>query len=156
MYDGLPARRERVDPVRVEIPEEQHDLDAMGIPKNAREEKRRVRTARTPEDEQMARLYRQVVLNEPVEGTSELVQISNGSLGLVIIPQQGFAIAASGGVAVVGLPGLQVAGKLQVLYNTTSSPQTNPSGTPASIPSRRGRGEDRGQDSRACGGKPRP
>ena len=59
--------------------EEQHDLDAMGIPKNAREEKRRVRTARTPEDEQMARLYRQVVLNEPVEGTSELVQISTGT-----------------------------------------------------------------------------
>src|SRR5207253_2979059 len=27
MYDGLPSRRERIDPVRVEIPEKQHDLE---------------------------------------------------------------------------------------------------------------------------------
>jgi uncharacterized radical SAM superfamily Fe-S cluster-containing enzyme len=44
--------------------EEQHDLDERGIPKTARDEKRRER------DAQMAKLYRQVVLREP-----DLIQI---------------------------------------------------------------------------------
>ena len=47
--------------------EEQHDLDKVGIAKNAREEKLRARTARIKHDEEnarMARLYRQHVLKE--------------------------------------------------------------------------------------------
>jgi uncharacterized radical SAM superfamily Fe-S cluster-containing enzyme len=50
--------------------EEQHDLDALGIAKNAREEKARAR------DEHMAKLYRKHVLREPEE--AELVQIERG------------------------------------------------------------------------------
>jgi uncharacterized radical SAM superfamily Fe-S cluster-containing enzyme len=58
--------------------QEQHDLDKLGIAKNAREEKIRARDAKLrasappskqSEHEQMARLYRQVVLGEkPPEG----------------------------------------------------------------------------------------
>jgi hypothetical protein len=55
--------------------QEQHDLDKLGIAKNAREEKIRARDAKLhaqapppagaqPDHEQMARLYRQVVLGE--------------------------------------------------------------------------------------------
>ncbi|MBI4454695.1 MAG: radical SAM protein [Acidobacteria bacterium] len=56
----------------------QHDLDDLGIAKNAREEKRRAREARLreqEENERMARLYRQHVLKEP--SLPELVQIQN-------------------------------------------------------------------------------
>ena len=47
--------------------EEQHDLDKLGIAKNAREEKLRARAARIKQDEEnarMAKLYRQHVLKE--------------------------------------------------------------------------------------------
>ncbi len=51
--------------------EEQHDLDALGIAKNAREEKIRARDeklkSRTQEEE-MLRLYRQHVLHDPTAG----------------------------------------------------------------------------------------
>jgi uncharacterized radical SAM superfamily Fe-S cluster-containing enzyme len=50
--------------------EEQHDLDALGIAKTAREEKARAR------DERMAKLYRKHVLKEPE--SEELVQIELG------------------------------------------------------------------------------
>ncbi len=59
--------------------EEQHDLDALGIAKNAREEKTRARDERlrrAQEDERMAKLYRKHILKEP-EG-AELVQIDRG------------------------------------------------------------------------------
>ena len=55
--------------------EEQHDLDRMGIAKNAREEKIRARDAKLQEAEnaRMARLYREHVLKE--KPGPELVQI---------------------------------------------------------------------------------
>ncbi|HOK46890.1 MAG TPA: radical SAM protein, partial [Bryobacteraceae bacterium] len=56
--------------------EEQHDLDALGIAKTAREEKARARDERLrrmQEDARMAKLYRQYVLKEPQQ--PELVQI---------------------------------------------------------------------------------
>ena len=56
--------------------EVQHDLDLLGIAKNAREEKLRARAAKVKqaeEDARMAKLYRQVVLKEPEQ--KELVQI---------------------------------------------------------------------------------
>jgi len=56
--------------------EEQHDLDRLGIAKNAREEKIRARDARLKdqqENERMAKLYRQHVLKE--EPAPPLVQI---------------------------------------------------------------------------------
>jgi uncharacterized radical SAM superfamily Fe-S cluster-containing enzyme len=59
--------------------EAQHDLDELGIAKNAREEKQRMRAERLKqqqEDERMARLYRQYVLKEPLpEPAPKLVQI---------------------------------------------------------------------------------
>jgi len=60
--------------------EEQHDLDALGIAKNAREEKRRERDEKQRQEEEharMARLYRKHVLKEP--DSPELVQISGVS-----------------------------------------------------------------------------
>jgi uncharacterized radical SAM superfamily Fe-S cluster-containing enzyme len=51
--------------------EEQHDLDALGIAKTARDEKTRAR------DAQMAKLYRKHILKEPDQ--PELVQIGGGS-----------------------------------------------------------------------------
>jgi hypothetical protein len=56
------------------------DLDELGIAKTAREEKQRARNAKlqmTPEDERMAKLYRQHILQEPgvVEEQKSLVQI---------------------------------------------------------------------------------
>jgi hypothetical protein len=48
--------------------EVQHDLDRLGIAKNAREEKTRARDARlkeNAENERMAKLYREHVLKEP-------------------------------------------------------------------------------------------
>ena len=56
--------------------EEQHDLDAKGIAKNAREEKIRARDAKlkAEEDARMARLYRQHILKE--QPGPELVSIT--------------------------------------------------------------------------------
>jgi hypothetical protein len=56
--------------------EAQQDLDHLGIPKNAREEKRQARNMSRTEEEHLARLYRQTVLKEKEEPDSELVQIS--------------------------------------------------------------------------------
>jgi uncharacterized radical SAM superfamily Fe-S cluster-containing enzyme len=55
--------------------EAQRDLDALGVAKNAREEKERARAARQKEDEnvRMAKLYREVVLKETAG--PDLVQI---------------------------------------------------------------------------------
>ncbi len=56
--------------------EEQHDLDRLGIAKNAREEKIRARDAKLKqqqENERMAKLYRQHVMKEPPQ--PDLVQI---------------------------------------------------------------------------------
>jgi uncharacterized radical SAM superfamily Fe-S cluster-containing enzyme len=53
----------------------QTDLDELGIPKNSREEKLRARKLRQEDHEQMARLYRQVVLKEPAAPAPTLVQI---------------------------------------------------------------------------------
>ncbi len=60
--------------VRQEILTEdvQHDLERLGIPKNAREEKIWRRRLSRAENEQMARLYRQLVLNEPAEPLVQL------------------------------------------------------------------------------------
>jgi hypothetical protein len=44
----------------------------LGIPKNAREEKLWRRRLSRAENEQVARLYRQLVLNEPVEPLVQL------------------------------------------------------------------------------------
>jgi uncharacterized radical SAM superfamily Fe-S cluster-containing enzyme len=52
----------------------QHDLDAAGIAKNAREEKLRARKAQH-EHERMAELYRQVVLKEPKPEIASGLQI---------------------------------------------------------------------------------
>jgi 7,8-dihydro-6-hydroxymethylpterin dimethyltransferase len=57
--------------------EEQHDLDKLGIAKNAREEKLRARAAKQREAEEnarMAKLYRQHVLKE--QPTPDLVQLN--------------------------------------------------------------------------------
>jgi hypothetical protein len=57
--------------------EEQHDLDRMGIAKNAREEKIRARDARLKErreNERMMKLYKERVLKQPT--TPDLVQIA--------------------------------------------------------------------------------
>ncbi len=55
----------------------QHDLERLGIPKNAREEKLWRRRLSKAENEQMARLYRQLVLNEPVEPLVQLKGLRN-------------------------------------------------------------------------------
>ncbi len=59
--------------------EEQHDLDRLGIAKNAREEKIRARDAKLQEQEnvRMAKLYRKYVLKE--QDQPELVQIQGGA-----------------------------------------------------------------------------
>src|SRR6185369_14653279 len=57
--------------------EEQHDLDALGIAKNSREEKLRARAERIKKEEdnqRMAKLYREVVLKE--QPGPSLVQIA--------------------------------------------------------------------------------
>jgi uncharacterized radical SAM superfamily Fe-S cluster-containing enzyme len=59
--------------------EVQHDLDEAGIAKNAREEKQRARKERMQRDQEnarMARLYKQVILNEPVTPDQKLVQLN--------------------------------------------------------------------------------
>jgi uncharacterized radical SAM superfamily Fe-S cluster-containing enzyme len=56
----------------------QHDLDRLGIAKNAREEQIRARAEKIrlqKENERMAQLYRQHILKEPVEEAPALVQI---------------------------------------------------------------------------------
>ncbi len=58
----------------------QHDLDRLGIAKNAREEQVRARAEKLrlqKEHEQMAKLYRQHVLKEPAEEKPKLVQIES-------------------------------------------------------------------------------
>jgi hypothetical protein len=64
--------------------ESQHDLEQLGIAKNAREEKLRARAERNKldndiheENSRMARLYREFVLKEPP--VPELVQIELGT-----------------------------------------------------------------------------
>ncbi|MCI0337548.1 MAG: radical SAM protein [Acidobacteria bacterium] len=59
----------------------QHDLDILGIAKNAREEQLKARAEKLrlqKENEQMAKLYRQHVLKEPTEEKPSLVQIETG------------------------------------------------------------------------------
>jgi hypothetical protein len=56
----------------------QHDLDRLGIAKNAREEQIRARAEKIrlqKENERMAQLYRQHILKEPAPETPSLVQI---------------------------------------------------------------------------------
>ena len=58
----------------------QTDLDEIGVAKTARDEKRRARNdkklVKTPEDEKMEQMYREVVLKEePKEKSSGLVQL---------------------------------------------------------------------------------
>ena len=56
----------------------QHDLDKLGIAKTAREEKlraQRERLAQQQDNERMAKLYREHILNEPAEPAAPLVQI---------------------------------------------------------------------------------
>jgi hypothetical protein len=56
----------------------QHDLDKLGIAKNAREEQLRARAERLRlqrEQERMAQLYRQHVLKEAVADEPKLVQL---------------------------------------------------------------------------------
>ncbi|MGH9823980.1 MAG: radical SAM protein, partial [Blastocatellia bacterium] len=57
----------------------QHDLDELGIAKNAREEKLRAqrdRLAKQKEHDRMMKLYKQVVLNEPTTPDAKLVQLN--------------------------------------------------------------------------------
>jgi uncharacterized radical SAM superfamily Fe-S cluster-containing enzyme len=57
----------------------QHDLDEAGIAKTAREEKQRARKERMQRDQEnarMAKLYKQVILNEPVTPDQKLVQLN--------------------------------------------------------------------------------
>lgn len=58
------------------------------------------------------------------------VQLTGGSLGLVMLKTGSsaatYALAASGNVAIVGLPGLIVGGTIGIKSNNTGSAQTNP------------------------------
>jgi 7,8-dihydro-6-hydroxymethylpterin dimethyltransferase len=63
--------------------EAQHDLDQLGVAKNAREEKLRARAERVRQDadnERMTKLYREVVLKE--KPAPELIQIGMRSAPL--------------------------------------------------------------------------
>src|SRR6185295_6422993 len=55
----------------------QHDLDNLGIAKNAREEKQRARAMKLSEqeNERMAKLYRQNILKEPATPDTQIVQL---------------------------------------------------------------------------------
>ena len=57
--------------------EVQHDLDQLGIAKNAREEKQRARAMKLSEqeNERMAKLYRQHILKEPATPDTQIVQL---------------------------------------------------------------------------------
>jgi hypothetical protein len=58
----------------------QHDLDKLGIAKNAREEQLKARAEKLrlqKENERMEKLYRQHVLKEPVTEAAKLVQIES-------------------------------------------------------------------------------
>jgi hypothetical protein len=63
--------------------EAQHDLEQLGIAKNAREEKLRARAERDAENVRMAKLYREFVLKE--RAVPELIQI--GMPGAVPSPE---------------------------------------------------------------------
>lgn len=70
-----------------------------------------------------------------VGGTNPIgVQLTGGSLGLVMIKNgmaaSTYALAASGNVSIVGLPGLYVGGNVSIESNTTGSAQHNPAGGP--------------------------
>jgi 7,8-dihydro-6-hydroxymethylpterin dimethyltransferase len=72
--------------------EAQHDLDRLGVAKNAREEKLRARAERHKRDEEnfrMAKLYREFVLKE--QAPPELVQIG---LGAAVAPAETASEAA--------------------------------------------------------------
>ncbi len=74
-----------------------------------------------------------------VGGTNPIgLQVAGGSLGLVLVKQGAaamtYAIAASGNVSLVGIPGLYVGGVLSVQSNTTASQQTNPNDAAHPIP----------------------
>ena len=59
--------------------EVQHDLDEAGIAKTARQEKQQARKERIQRDQEnarMARLYKQVILNEPATPDQKLVQLN--------------------------------------------------------------------------------
>ena len=74
--------------------EVQHDLEQLGIAKNAREEKVRARAERLKLDEEnlrMAKLYREFVLKE--QAVPELVQIG---LGATVPPAETAGEAARG------------------------------------------------------------
>jgi 7,8-dihydro-6-hydroxymethylpterin dimethyltransferase len=70
--------------------EEQHDLDELGIAKNARQEKLRARAQRDEENLRMSKLYREVVLKQ--QPLPELVQINLSteapSQPIAIVPPQ--------------------------------------------------------------------
>ncbi len=61
------------------------------------------------------------------------LQLANGQLGLILGPT-GYALDVSGNVSMVGLPGLNVSGNLDVQVNTTGSAQTSPANSGVSIP----------------------
>ncbi len=61
------------------------------------------------------------------------LQLASGQLGLILGPT-GYALDASGNVSMVGLPGLNVSGNLDVQVNTTGSAQTSPANSGVSIP----------------------
>ena len=73
---------------------EQHDLDKLGIAKNAAEEKRKAREARRRDEinhDHMAQLYRQHILKEPTSPAAELVQIQE--MGAIHpAPEQAFEV----------------------------------------------------------------
>ena len=65
------------------------------------------------------------------------LQITGGSLGLLLIKQGGvtnYALDASGNISLIGLPGLYVGGMMTVLSNTTGVSQTNPADGTTVIP----------------------
>ena len=65
--------------------EQQHDLEALGIAKNTREEKLRARAKRDEETRRMMKLYRELVLKE--QPVTELVNISVSAAQTSNIPR---------------------------------------------------------------------
>jgi hypothetical protein len=72
---------------RIITREVQHDLEELGIAKNAREEKQRARAAKmseaklsAAENERMAKLYRQHILKEEAGPETQIVQIKVGNV----------------------------------------------------------------------------
>ncbi|MDB5294675.1 MAG: hypothetical protein JWO31_658, partial [Phycisphaerales bacterium] len=66
------------------------------------------------------------------------LQVAGGNLGLVLVKTgtaaMTYALAAGGNVSLVGLPGLDVGGGLNVRVNTTGSAQPNPADLAGTIP----------------------